>query len=97
MIRRPPRSTLFPYTTLFRSSLRAGGVVECGLQAPRIQRQPACADVLVGPQQVGGARRWVGRHAMAFAAAALTIGKGQVSALNWLRLQIGRASCRERV
>src|SRR2546422_1890786 len=25
MIRRPPRSTLFPYTTLFRSYLRAGG------------------------------------------------------------------------
>src|SRR2546429_1003343 len=25
MIRRPPRSTLFPYTTLFRSSLPAGG------------------------------------------------------------------------
>src|SRR6202020_3437176 len=24
MIRRPPRSTLFPYTTLFRSLLRAG-------------------------------------------------------------------------
>src|SRR5258708_14862813 len=24
MIRRPPRSTLFPYTTLFRSVLRAG-------------------------------------------------------------------------
>src|SRR2546429_9598073 len=24
MIRRPPRSTLFPYTTLFRSSLRTG-------------------------------------------------------------------------
>src|SRR2546427_8909448 len=24
MIRRPPRSTLFPYTTLFRSSLRLG-------------------------------------------------------------------------
>src|SRR2546430_3565407 len=31
MIRRPPRSTLFPYTTLFRSELRArlaGGLVE---------------------------------------------------------------------
>src|SRR2546426_2360729 len=26
MIRRPPRSTLFPYTTLFRSQRRAGGV-----------------------------------------------------------------------
>src|SRR2546429_7043574 len=25
MIRRPPRSTLFPYTTLFRSRRRAGG------------------------------------------------------------------------
>src|SRR3712207_8590368 len=25
MIRRPPRSTLFPYTTLFRSSRRVGG------------------------------------------------------------------------
>src|SRR3712207_7482940 len=25
MIRRPPRSTLFPYTTLFRSPLHAGG------------------------------------------------------------------------
>src|SRR3712207_7400734 len=25
MIRRPPRSTLFPYTTLFRSLLLAGG------------------------------------------------------------------------
>src|SRR5260221_6142524 len=26
MIRRPPRSTLFPYTTLFRSHLLEGGV-----------------------------------------------------------------------
>src|SRR6478672_13454046 len=25
MIRRPPRSTLFPYTTLFRSARRSGG------------------------------------------------------------------------
>src|SRR3712207_8434234 len=29
MIRRPPRSTLFPYTTLFRSV-----VVDCGLRFP---------------------------------------------------------------
>src|SRR3989449_4664248 len=27
MIRRPPRSTLFPYTTLFRSSLAVGGLL----------------------------------------------------------------------
>src|SRR2546430_8220141 len=31
MIRRPPRSTLFPYTTLFRSPLRAAGEL-----APRV-------------------------------------------------------------
>src|SRR3712207_8793109 len=30
MIRRPPRSTLFPYTTLFRSGLRRVGVVRPG-------------------------------------------------------------------
>src|SRR5256886_16914605 len=40
MIRRPPRSTLFPYTTLFRSN---GGValrVEL-LEEPQIQREPS--------------------------------------------------------
>src|SRR2546422_6357957 len=39
MIRRPPRSTLFPYTTLFRSQFsgRAGPVAhaDCGWQAAR--------------------------------------------------------------
>src|SRR2546430_10354710 len=34
MIRRPPRSTLFPYTTLFRSSI-ARGVVTSGGSAGR--------------------------------------------------------------
>src|SRR5256885_11697306 len=36
MIRRPPRSTLFPYTTLFRSisgELHAGGLRAAGQQA----------------------------------------------------------------
>src|SRR2546421_8126946 len=31
MIRRPPRSTLFPYTTLFRSERVEGGVARCWL------------------------------------------------------------------
>src|SRR3989442_11334051 len=30
MIRRPPRSTLFPYTTLFRSLVFAGGAAHVG-------------------------------------------------------------------
>src|SRR6476620_4491391 len=32
MIRRPPRSTLFPYTTLFRSSLAARAIRSSGLE-----------------------------------------------------------------
>src|SRR2546427_3375901 len=33
MIRRPPRSTLFPYTTLFRSELRGGFAGSTGAPA----------------------------------------------------------------
>src|SRR5260221_7479577 len=36
MIRRPPRSTLFPYTTLFRSP--AGGIGRAGRGCPRLDR-----------------------------------------------------------
>src|SRR2546421_8586519 len=36
MIRRPPRSTLFPYTTLFRSQRRRDGLRVDELQAHRI-------------------------------------------------------------
>src|SRR5260370_29342464 len=44
MIRRPPRSTLFPYTTLFRSilfiiELMIGGVVPLALLASPAQRK----------------------------------------------------------
>src|SRR5690349_22053246 len=35
MIRRPPRSTLFPYTTLFRSLLDARGQRPAAVAAPR--------------------------------------------------------------
>src|SRR2546426_6613281 len=37
MIRRPPRSTLFPYTTLFRSRLHRLAVLEQEILAPGIQ------------------------------------------------------------
>src|SRR3712207_7368859 len=37
MIRRPPRSTLFPYTTLFRSNGRKG-VVETGKGSMEVER-----------------------------------------------------------
>src|SRR2546426_2488982 len=43
MIRRPPRSTLFPYTTLFRSSATGYGV---GLPRPALKGRPTlrCRD-----------------------------------------------------
>src|SRR3712207_7648083 len=34
MIRRPPRSTLFPYTTLFRSNTASGSSVAPGISRP---------------------------------------------------------------
>src|SRR2546425_944520 len=68
MIRRPPRSTLFPYTTLFRSRRRrlvhrarlarvaAAGAHRVVVRIPRGARDPA-----VSPRQVHRHRaRWVG-------------------------------------
>src|SRR5258708_29545034 len=54
MIRRPPRSTLFPYTTLFRSGLmdRAERVLE-ELAASREYRH-AALDTLVGIYETQG-------------------------------------------
>src|SRR5258708_16096682 len=47
MIRRPPRSTLFPYTTLFRSGCRVEftqeGVIGTGVGEDVEIRQHACA------------------------------------------------------
>src|SRR5438105_11292706 len=40
MIRRPPRSTLFPYTTLFRSSTRAGVLHDDRLAARQVAERP---------------------------------------------------------
>src|SRR5260370_23502363 len=37
MIRRPPRSTLFPYTTLFRSAGESYGTTRCSLLAGHLQ------------------------------------------------------------
>src|SRR3712207_7017731 len=49
MIRRPPRSTLFPYTTLFRSRLARAGGHPLELPAPHVLAEahvePAVRDV----------------------------------------------------
>src|SRR2546430_7669443 len=45
MIRRPPRSTLFPYTTLFRSLERAGGAaLIAGAFSPHLDSKASARD-----------------------------------------------------
>src|SRR2546426_4907788 len=50
MIRRPPRSTLFPYTTLFRSDRGAA------LELPHVQAHPTGRARRVGEELVVGGR-----------------------------------------
>src|SRR5437870_11008556 len=47
MIRRPPRSTLFPYTTLFRSLRLAGRARRKGDETDIVGGRVACREVLV--------------------------------------------------
>src|SRR3712207_7490845 len=65
MIRRPPRSTLFPYTTLFRSSRVAGPARgHVGVQAEEVPGVPqrdqhlayAVPDALLGDDEVPAAQ-----------------------------------------
>src|SRR3989442_10187757 len=51
MIRRPPRSTLFPYTTLFRSTCVLGGG-EGGVDAVAVRALVVCGDVRRGGQGI---------------------------------------------
>src|SRR3712207_8333184 len=53
MIRRPPRSTLFPYTTLFRSSRSRPTCQRRRVRDDRHGRRPAA-----GPRHARGAR-WI--------------------------------------
>src|SRR3712207_8426962 len=55
MIRRPPRSTLFPYTTLFRSFGRLfRRVLGSGPAAPRCGDGPSCGGRVVGSDSAAG-------------------------------------------
>src|SRR3712207_8400394 len=49
MIRRPPRSTLFPYTTLFRSL----GVNDVGTYLPHVLAGPTGHDLVLVVQAIG--------------------------------------------
>src|SRR5256885_12482919 len=76
MIRRPPRSTLFPYTTLFRSHadgarfLHARHALSPGARAPRALRAGSLAAALRQPAPL------LLRHGQRFAVRRLRISQG---------------------
>src|SRR5260370_14537296 len=56
MIRRPPRSTLFPYTTLFRSTARQSGsgqVDRARQRAARPGKYRCSTDIFLAEQRAG--------------------------------------------
>src|SRR2546430_5402869 len=69
MIRRPPRSTLFPYTTLFRSERLPDGLRwPPDPHRPAITQQPRSAVKLTHPRRsfaagIGYTARFTGLHA----------------------------------
>src|SRR2546425_3388511 len=73
MIRRPPRSTLFPYTTLFRSVARS----HCGIGVPADLDVPSSVVGWAGHR--GAAQR--GFHSLRSAAAWRRIGTGVSSSV----------------
>src|SRR2546427_8578622 len=60
MIRRPPRSTLFPYTTLFRSADEVAD--RCDPQADDEHVDPAADHAAAGEETARRADREVGEH-----------------------------------
>src|SRR3712207_9348134 len=113
MIRRPPRSTLFPYTTLFRSRVYdarsqgfwpgegCGFVVLMRYGDARARRLPVYALIRgwgVSSDGTGGITRpEVEGQMLALRRAYARAGYGIESVSYFEGHEIGRASCRERV
>src|SRR5437773_12045437 len=88
MIRRPPRSTLFPYTTLFRSPAGNMLPLKADPYAFRSELRPNTGSIVANLEN----HRWNDADWLS-----------QRSGKNWFQSpvsiyeEIGRASCRERV
>src|SRR5256885_14558140 len=100
MIRRPPRSTLFPYTTLFRSAFCGRGAQQAGEAHERFMREvitpairPQALELLRTHQQAGDQIIIVtATNEFVTRPIAAALGVQELIAVE----QIGRASCRER-
>src|SRR5687768_18514640 len=102
MIRRPPRSTLFPYTTLFRSQVRQGidDRADATLAARQIRRalDNALFELRCMLRDLGLQPGLFGDVALDPEVADDTeLGVVQADVVAFDVDEIGRASCRERV
>src|SRR2546422_10795016 len=97
MIRRPPRSTLFPYTTLFRSALDLlpPESTQHQVVAARVEELSRALDRAPTPAATRPGSRW-GKGAAGLGALGALLAKFKF-ALVFVLTKIGRASCRERV
>src|SRR5256885_17006707 len=97
MIRRPPRSTLFPYTTLFRSVMPDQRTALMGDDATNSGYFVFVADK---EKDLSSGSLYVAKVGAGFS---IDPASGSAAALTWIKLgsatsaEIGRASCRERV
>src|SRR5690554_7608163 len=57
MLRRPPRSTLFPYTTLFRSHPCDSGSPWAGIRSIRETERPVSTSGVCNSRRIGGDRK----------------------------------------
>src|SRR2546426_7876164 len=75
MIRRPPRSTLFPYTTLFRSAIRPVGIAPGWLGGWTLPALALLAAAALGAlRTLGGEWEAVRRAILAYGAARVLFG-----------------------
>src|SRR2546430_16030894 len=101
MIRRPPRSTLFPYTTLFRSDSDCDPVSSLVVPGPLVLSWSGLQHEARAPGGLAENLRGFPRSEMAGAARhrgeRRRLARGNREILGPGSRQIGRASCRERV
>src|SRR5687767_15609340 len=97
MIRRPPRSTLFPYTTLFRSAhvTDAWQRIECGRCPVRTVEAPAAGFLHVGPGLLRSEEHTSELQSLAYLVCRLLLEKKKKNKSEYATLSMNNMACTE--